>query len=354
MAIKQHYVPQLLLRKWSRDGASINVYQLDKNEPISKASIKGQAQERYYYGKDQKIENLYQTLETEVSPVINKLLSEDIKLTMEEKRSLYHFIAIQNSRTPRIINILNDNATVMAKNYLKLSKKFKDKENVLDSLKVSMNHGEAWQLLMYLHTIPALLDLQFILLRADENNPFVIGQAPVFLLNPYLYEKKWPESRNGIGLKGVFLGMPISPLYTICLYDNSTYAITGNSKIISLSNDEINLINLCQFYSTENSIYYYDWNESFRLFNAQSQEYRKNEKVKVQNFQNIHNENDILSIMSNIEYPVEPKFSFLGFKQMAYFTELTKSTVIRQAAVNAHEWAAAYYKTFPGMEKVIK
>ena len=354
MAKKQHYVPQLLLRNWSRDGASINVYQLDKNETISNAPIRGQAQEHYYYGKDQKIENLYQTLETEVTPVINKLLTEDINLIMEEKRSLYHFIAIQNSRTPRIINILNDNATVMAKNYLKLSKKFKDKENILDTLRVSMNHGAAWQLIMYLHTIPVLLDLQFILLRANERNPFVIGQAPVILLNPYIYEKKWPESRNGIGLKGVFIGMPISPIYTICLYDNSVYSILGKNKIVSLSDDEINLINSCQFFSTENSIYYYDWNESFKLFNKQAEEYKKNEKVKVENFQNIHNENDILSIISNIAFPLEPKFSFLGIKQMAYFTELTKSTVIRQAAVNAHEWAAAYYKTFPGMEKIIK
>lgn len=351
---KQHYVPQFLLRNWSKDETTINLYQLDNNKTIDNVPIKGQAQEHYFYGEDQRIENLFGSLETETATVIKKILLEDLSLSMEEKRCIYHFVAVQNIRTPSTITMLDDNATVMARNLLKLSNKFKDKEDLIDKTDVKVNNKPIWQLMMYLQSVPALFDLKLILLKANTQNMFMIGQNPIVVLNPYLIEKKWPESKKGLGMKGVFIVFPISPMYSICLYDKSVYSLTEKSKIISLSDDEIDICNKFQFLTTNNCIYYNEWFEKFRLFNIETEPYRKKEKVFIQNFQNIENKRDVLSVMSSLGFPLEPKFKFLGIKQYAYFLQLNKQSVTRQEAIKSLEWAKEYYKSFPGMEKMFK
>ena len=58
--------------------------------------------------------------------------------------------------------------------------------------------------------------------------------------------------------------------------------------------------------------------------------------------------------MSNRDFPVEPKFHFLGIKQYAYFLQLDRQSVTRQEAIKSLEWAKEYYKSFPGMENIIK
>ena len=82
MGKKQHYVPQTLLRNWSSDGQSIHVYQLDLDKFIETAPIDSQAQKHYYYGEDQKIENLLSTLEGEPSTIIRKILQGDREFTI--------------------------------------------------------------------------------------------------------------------------------------------------------------------------------------------------------------------------------------------------------------------------------
>ena len=41
-------------------------------------------------------------------------------------------------------------------------------------------------------------------------------------------------------------------------------------------------------------------------------------------------------------------------KQYAYFLQLDRQSVTRQEAIKSLEWAKEYYKSFPGMENIIK
>ena len=120
----------------------------------------------------------------------------------------------------------------MSKDLLLKSHKFDDEKNAIDSVKVSINNHQIWQLLMYLQSFLLYTDLRFIILVSNTTNKFVIGQDPVIITNKFLEERHWANSKKGLGLKGVTILLPISPDYVICFYDNESYSIIGEKSII--------------------------------------------------------------------------------------------------------------------------
>ena len=56
---RQHYVPQMLLGKFSRDGKRTNVVLLDAGKRIRDVGIREQCYRDYYYGKDGVMEKAF-------------------------------------------------------------------------------------------------------------------------------------------------------------------------------------------------------------------------------------------------------------------------------------------------------
>lgn len=200
MAKKQHYVPQFLLRNWSKDNSSISVFLTDLNKRISNAPINSQAQKQYYYEKDQKIESLFSQIENEASVIINDIIKGKRKLTAESKNILLHFVAIQNVRTPGQIEKIDDSITQLAKNALSKSKKLNGKQ--ISSVQVKLNNTGFWQLCMYVQSFLLYADLRIAFLKSSEKNNFVIGQNPIIITNKFLIERNWSMSKKGLGMKG--------------------------------------------------------------------------------------------------------------------------------------------------------
>ena len=63
MGKNQHYVPRFLLKRFSKDQKTINLFHFESNEIIRNAQIKHQASLDYIYGKDQMLESALQDLE---------------------------------------------------------------------------------------------------------------------------------------------------------------------------------------------------------------------------------------------------------------------------------------------------
>ncbi|UTC67896.1 MULTISPECIES: DUF4238 domain-containing protein [unclassified Treponema] len=332
---KQHYIPQFILRNWSDNKSSIKVFLLRDNQIISNAPINGQAQKAFYYGKDQKIEKLYGSSEDEASVVIKKIQKRE-ELTKEDIRVLKHFIVVQNTRTPGKIQEFTDSITEMSKELLIKSHKFDNWKKEIEAAKIELNNYPFWQLLMYLQSFLLFVDLRFLILESKTTNKFVIGQNPVIITNKFLEEKRWTNSKKGLALKGVTVLLPISPEFVICFYDNESYSIIGEKKYHKLTDEEINNLNMYQFVTTENSIYFKEFNEIYNKFNSVTEEYRNNSKATLKSSPIINNTQIIQ--MGNKDYPIEPKQEFLAIKEKAWLLPLEYCSLERKGARAAQEY----------------
>lgn len=335
MGKKQHYVPQTLLRNWSQDGSSIHVYQLDLDKTIETAAIDGQAQKPFYYGKDQKIENLLSQLEGEAATVIKKILQGERDLSPEDKRCLIHFVAMQNIRTPGRIQKIDDEITELAKRMIYNAGKIKDIE-VLNKLKVSVNNNSFWQIRMYLQSFLLYADLRIAYLKSTDTNKFVIGQDPIVITNKFLTERDWPLSKQGLAMKGLTVFLPLSSDLMLCLYDGKTYGFVGNKSKYQLNDEEIDNLNFYQFCNTENSIYYLQHNDNFKQMKEESDSYRTSSSAHAMESPIVDGK-QVITTGGN-DYPKNPVQTFLGIKIMALRLPLTYETLQRPAAIGAIEY----------------
>src|SRR2546427_219268 len=70
---RQHYVPKLILRRFSPDERSLTMVVLGTGKRIENASLKEQYYEDYFYGKDGAIEEAFAQLEGKFSDALGDL-----------------------------------------------------------------------------------------------------------------------------------------------------------------------------------------------------------------------------------------------------------------------------------------
>ena len=98
----QHYVPQFHLRQWSSDGKLISLYnKYNKKFVDNKAAIKNMASRDYLYDKNGELENLFCKIESKLSPLYQKIISNKSlsELTDFEWELLYLHIVLCDERT---------------------------------------------------------------------------------------------------------------------------------------------------------------------------------------------------------------------------------------------------------------
>ena len=350
MGKKQHYVPQFLLRNWSEDKSSIKTYLLNENRVVQTASISSQAQKPFFYGKDQEVESILCQLEEESALIIAKLLTENFELSIEERGVIVHFIAMQNIRTPNAIQQTNDMASALARDLLIKEKKFEEfKENIKD-LNVEFTDPTAKQLEFFLSTFLMYTDLKLCLLKANNDNKFVIGQDPVITLNPYLVEKRWSGPKRGIGIRGVIIILPVSPLYSLCLYDKTVYKIMNGNNVSCLNNDDIYLLNKYQFLTTDNVIFFNNSLNNPDAITEETKKYRAQPKANVQDFINEKDPRKMLVAMQLEEYGLPQNFRFCAIMEAAYRMVLDSYTVVRENTF----YAERYYRSDPKFQFLFK
>jgi hypothetical protein len=285
MGKSQHYVSKFLLKNFSEDieGRQINVYNINSDECKYDVSLKKQAQNDYIYGKDQEIEFFFQLIETKASNVIARIINtpDNLALDDNEKRVLQEYIHFQLGRTPFDVNLNKELATKLFKSMYKNDPKYKKHIDDFEiEFKEPFQHSVA---LREMHT-GLLADLKIAILTNETKIPFVLGQHPAIIINPYLYEKRWKASSQGIGLIGTCILLPVSFAKVILLYDKDCYKIINDKeRKISIPIDDVYKINKFQFYYTSNCIYFkrgMDQNY-FKAVADETEYFRKGEKIEV-------------------------------------------------------------------------
>jgi hypothetical protein len=283
MGKKQHFVPQFLLRRFSSDPSKkrISLFYLPTSQVIINSSLKGQAYKKNIYGSDQIIEKYLWQIETRANSIINKIiLSETICLTPAEEILLKNFINLQISRTPGKIATVQKEFDKMTKLIFRHDPRVK---GFIDDFTIELKSPYHFVIGIALQVTPVLFDLKVSLLKNDTNQALLLGQHPAIVTNPFLYEKKWIGSRQGVGSKGALILLPISPSHAIALYDRKRYGLRDFTPTGILSQNDVNIINLFQFSYTTDCIYFYDGggNIDFNGYKNATEEFRTKDKTIV-------------------------------------------------------------------------
>jgi hypothetical protein len=326
---KHHYVPRMLLRNFTVDIDKnlINIHLLNDDRFLNNKALYGQAQEDNLYGSDQELENFFSKLETIISPCLTKINTKDINLSKEEQCFLKLFLIIQLIRTPGFTAVQKNCIEEMTKRIPSHDKEWK---KYLDAYSVILNEPYKSFFSNSRDFYNLISDLRIGLLEADKDKSFfVIGQNPVILLNPFLKEKNhWIWSTQGLALKGLIMVMPISPKFSLILYDNLRYTLLNKNPKWIISSSDVEKLNDFQYCNTAECIYFANSinEEQYKKKNTLYRNYREGGKA---DFEVIGSTTDEktgykteITKTGIKEFPIEQKFGFLAYKATEYSKQI--------------------------------
>ena len=309
----QHYVPQFYLRKFSSESDKvINLYNLDSKKFIKNATIKHQASENYFYGKNIEIENALAYFEEGIVDIFNKILKEH---RLPSKNSAYYellliFISIQYNRTKfahdDMMNAHKQMMSIIGKEFSKFS-----------TLSESSWIYEKMTLALY--CVKFLKDLKMKLLINNTSQEFICSDNPVVFYNQFLESKG--RSEIGYDSIGIEIFLPISPSLSLILYDKKIYHIgEAMSNIVEiLQNDDVSNLNLLQLLSANDNVYFSNNNtqEYIRKILEQGVGLRKNSMSTVTEYYSVTNKYESLLKLHLIPIVCNLKLSFVKLTKKA-------------------------------------
>lgn len=238
---RQHYVPQFYLRAFSpsENKRDIGVLNVRSGTLIPSASVRGQCQSSYYYGRDGQAEKALAGLEGEFASVLRKITNRD-PLSAVELRSLAWFVALQKGRTTA------SNRAI--KQFTEYFRKLRFPDEELDAAIAAADAFDeitpTFALEMHARASAALFDLKRIYLVNKTDVGFITSDNPVIMANP-----AWPKIGHaggfGIASAGVMFVTPISPKLALILYDGAcyTFGAVGSRYVETHSRRDISFIN---------------------------------------------------------------------------------------------------------------
>ena len=256
----QHFVPQFYLRVFQSAPKRIHLYDLRRMEPRKHVGIKGQCYKRYFYGKDNKIEDALGELEGTSAKILQGIVDAR---KIPRRRSKAHldmltFVCLQHLRTQKRTRAIHHIFHKL------LWRTYNDMGELPEG--IVLDHLELIKL--SLSMIPAALehirDLKPHLL-VSRSELFITSDAPVYTYNQYC-EGIRDRGTTGLASRGLQIFVPISPSLLLVLYDSRVYKIRrftdrwfGRSVIDDVS--DIDQLNLLQLLSAESNVYFSTWEQ---------------------------------------------------------------------------------------------
>lgn len=229
---KQHYVPKLYLKFFSNfnEKTYIGLFNLRTSLYVESASIVGQNQENYFYGKESDIEDAFGDLEDKTCKIMQEIIqtynlppkdSDDYCLLLE-------YVMYQLKRTK--LSALKNENLLNQLTKMQLKNRFVPTNEILET-KIEYEYPSLAGLVIVPDLISAVSDLKCKLLINKTKESFMTSDHPVTKWNQFLNQRKYPEPRTGLAMKGLKLFFPISPNIILAYYDSEIYSI-GNEDIV--------------------------------------------------------------------------------------------------------------------------
>jgi hypothetical protein len=254
----QHYVPQFYLRNFG-EGDSIALFNLKRRVHVNCASIPGQCQRAYLYGKDGPVEPLLTEVERQAANTIRDIVGGASVLDDPAAFvKLIRFIVIQHGRTPQEAAKFNRMTTKMARAILGAPGVLTPELRAhVDDVGVAWNKPEVEGILIALKTGHLLLDLTATVLINDTETDFITSDCPVVLVNPWC--RGWRSGGvTGWACAGLQVYLPLSPRYIVLLWNPEVYSMSGGPRqqLRITHPRDVHGLNALRLLSMERNLYY--------------------------------------------------------------------------------------------------
>lgn len=267
----QHFIPKFYLRNFSYhlNQKEIGIYVPSNDFFKNDVALRDQGSKKFFYGKDEIIENQFASMEKHFANSVNTIISNQ-NLNKKNRKELFElltFVLFSDLRNPIIIGNVSNFPTNF--NDLKLPVRLPELEH-LESVKITLSTVKS--------ILPFLLDLDYKLFINITNAPFITSDYPCAKYNILYEDIPTFFSVFAYRSKGFLLFYPISSNLTIIFFDKSTYRI-GNKRdnVIQLNDKkEIDQLNTLQILNANETIYF---NESIS-YNYIKELFRKSNKYQ--------------------------------------------------------------------------
>ena len=257
----QHYVPQFYFKKFSKDGRTICLFNINNKKFVESATIKGQCSKSYFYSKNTQIEKEFSLLEG----LGNNLISEIIKnrniscLNEKEKQNIKNHLLFQHGRTEYARDAEEETANalfnMLKPNFLQYAKKegLKITKEEVNDMKIKSNSKTS--LLVSMMSGPLLHDLGMVLLENKTQMDFIFSDNPVVFFNSFFNEKTW-QGTQGIASTGLQIYFPLNSKFALFIFDPNFYEFP-NKEIVKIRNEsDIQRLNGLQIIYCNKNIYF--------------------------------------------------------------------------------------------------
>jgi hypothetical protein len=258
---RQHYVPRLILREFSRDRATTSVLVLDTGEVVEGASISRQCYEHYFYGEDGKVENALADVEAAFSAVLGDRSPARLDaLSDADTVVIGFFVQLQRGRTVAAAEQMSEQTDSFWKAALGGDPRLLELGPDLDQFRIGTDRPQAEALYFAAMTWPLLLDLKLKFLVPSGKLGFVVSDDPVIIYNQYAEHHpiyRMHPGTSGLALKGLQVFLPLSPRLCIAMYDAGAYECGSPSRrTCSVGLRDVRLLNTLQALNAQECLYF--------------------------------------------------------------------------------------------------
>ncbi|MGI5865493.1 MAG: DUF4238 domain-containing protein [Myxococcales bacterium] len=255
-----HFVPQFYLRRFGAD-RFVALYNIARGQHVPRASIAGQCQRPYLYGKDQVIEKALCELEGAAARIIADIVERhQLPAELSKKdAALLRFISYQWGRTPAAGEIANAMVTKMSQAILKAPGVVPDDlRQHIDEVDVRHADPVLFSLTLAGSLGPMLLDLHKVILVNETELEFITSDAPVIMHNAWCEGVTW-QGTTGFASSGLQILLPLSPRRALLMFDRDVYAVGCKQAPVTvdiMNAADVEAINAMQMTTTQGNIYY--------------------------------------------------------------------------------------------------
>lgn len=248
----QHFVPRCYLRPFTIDGASsvINLYNIDRQKFIERASVKHQCSGNYFYGKDPLLERAIQDIEGSYSNILHELLKPGYVLTDEHRHVLRVFWLLQHLRTE-----------AASRRSVEMTEAVQGVSGQTD-FSFCCEIREAVQVAMeiFAESMDSVADMKVCLVRNRTGTPFITSDDPAVLTNRWYLESARTKGRSfGLHSAGSIFLLPVSPKILCIGFDGDVYSVPDRNGWAEVRRDaDVEAFNQHQFLNCRANLFVQD------------------------------------------------------------------------------------------------
>lgn len=223
-----HFVPKFYLRNFGSE-QSVPMFNIRSRMFVPRASLSGQCQRPYLYGRTGELEEALAALEASVAPTIRGILASHALPNKDtpEYTGLVSFVCMQMSRSPQAGEEVTRMMTLMTRAMLRDSADPPPEElRVVHDNPVVFAMGIASRMAVFLH------DLKPILIRNDSSVGFITSDCPAVKFNQWA-QRVTSQGVLGLASRGLQIFLPLSRALMLTWQDEAIYSTVKRVRLLN-------------------------------------------------------------------------------------------------------------------------